>query len=127
MPIRFNVSNRMDNKQFAKELEKRTKKFAVRIIRLSAKLPNIPEARVVRNQITKAGTSVGANYREANRARSKADFRNKIHICESESSETQYWLEVIKETKWLPWDQLKAEYEECSELLAIFTSIGKKK
>ena len=117
----------MDNKQFAKELEKRTKKFAVRIIRLSAKLPNTPEARVVRNQITKAGTSVGANYREANRARSKADFRNKIHICESESSETQYWLEVIKETKWLPWDQLKAEYEECSELLAIFTSIGKKK
>jgi len=127
MPIKFNVSNRMDNKQFAKELEKRTKKFAVRIIRLSAKLPNTPEARVVRNQITKAGTSVGANYREANRARSKADFRNKIHICESESSETQYWLEVIKETKWLPWDQLKAEYEECSELLAIFTSIGKKK
>ena len=127
MPIKFNVSNRMDNKQFAKELEKRTKKFAVRIIRLSAKLPNTPEARVVRNQITKAATSVGANYREANRARSKADFRNKIHICESESSETQYWLEVIKETKWLPWDQLKAEYEECSELLAIFTSIGKKK
>lgn len=127
MPIKFNVSNRMDNKQFAKELEKRTKKFAVRIIRLSAKLPNTPEARFVRNQITKAGTSVGANYREANRARSKADFRNKIHICESESSETQYWLEVIKETKWLPWDQLKAEYEECSELLAIFTSIGKKK
>ena len=127
MPIKFNVSNRMDNKQFAKELEKRTKKFAVRIIRLSAKLPNTPEARVVRNQITKAGTSIGANYREANRARSKADFRNKIHICESESSETQYWLEVIKETKWLPWDQLKAEYEECSELLAIFTSIGKKK
>jgi len=126
MPIRFNVSNRMDNKQFAKELEKRTKKFAVRIIRLSAKLPNTPEARVVRNQITKAGTSVGANYREANRARSKADFRNKIDICESESSETQYWLEVIKETKWLLWDQLKAEYEECSELLAIFASIGKK-
>ena len=127
MPIKFNVSNRMDNKQFAKELEKRTNKSAVRIIRLSAKLPNTPEARVVRNQIAKAGTSVGANYREANRARSKADFRNKIHICESESSETQYWLEVIKETKWLPWDQLKAEYEECSELLAIFTSIGKKK
>jgi len=48
MPIKFNVSNRMDNKQFAKELEKRTKKFAVRIIRLSAKLPNTPEARVVR-------------------------------------------------------------------------------
>jgi len=52
----------MDIKQFAKELEERTKEFAVRIIRLSLKLPNTPEARVVRNQITKAGTSIGANY-----------------------------------------------------------------
>jgi four helix bundle protein len=77
--------------------------------------------------MTKAGTSVGANYREANRARSKADFRNKIDICESEASETQYWLEVIKEVEWLPWKDLKPEYEECSELLAIFTSIGKNK
>jgi four helix bundle protein len=117
----------MDNKEFAKELEKRTKRFAVRIIRLSSKLPNTPEARVVRNQTTKSGTSIGANYREANRARSKADFRNKIDICESESSETQYWLAVIVEMEWLSFDQVKYEYEECSELLAIFTSIGKKK
>ncbi len=117
----------MDNKQFAKELEKRTKIFAVRIIRLSSKLPNTPEARVVRNQTTKSGTSIGANYREANRARSKADFRNKIDICESESSETQYWLEVIVEMEWSSFDQVKYEYEECSQLLAIFTSIGKRK
>ena len=71
----------MDNKEFSKQLEKRTRKFAVRIIKLSAKLPNTPEGRVVRTQITKAGSSIGANYREANRARSKADFRNKIRIC----------------------------------------------
>ena len=82
----------MKNKEFSKELEKRTRKFAVQIIKLSASLPNTPEARVVRNQITKSGTSMGANYREANRARSKADFKNKVKICESESSETQYWL-----------------------------------
>jgi four helix bundle protein len=50
---------------------------------------------VIKNQITKSGTSIGANYREANRARSKADFRNKIKICESEASETVYWLELI--------------------------------
>ena len=117
----------MDIKQFAKDLEKRTKKFAGRIIRLSLKLPNTPEARVIRNQITKSGTSIGANYREANRARSKADFRNKIAICESEGSETQYWLEVIAEVEWLSFDEVKYEYEECSELVAIFTSIGKKK
>jgi len=96
------------------------------MINLSTSLPNNPEGKVIRNQITKAGTSVGANYREANRARSKADFKNKIAICESEASETQYWLEVIVETEWLSWDQVKFEYEECSELLAIFTSIGKK-
>ena len=80
----------MDNKEFAKELEKRTREFAIRIILLSRTLPNTPEARVIRTQITKSGTSIGANYREANRARSKADFKNKIKICESEASETQY-------------------------------------
>jgi four helix bundle protein len=117
----------MERKQFAKDLEKRTRKFAVQIIRLSITLPNSPEGIVVRNQITKSGTSIGANYREANRSRSRADFKNKIKICESEASETQYWLEVIIETKWLTWEKIKPEYEECSELLAIFTSIGKSK
>ena len=116
----------MNRKKFAKDLEKRTRLFAVRVIKISAKLPNTPEGRVVRNQLTKAGTSVGANYREANRARSKADFRNKIKICESESSETQFWLEVITEMKWLTWEEIKTDYEECSELLALFTSIGSK-
>jgi four helix bundle protein len=115
----------MNTKEFAKSLEKRTIKFAVMIIRLSAKLPNTPESRVVRNQITKSGTSVGANYREANRSRSKADFKSRIRICESEASETQYWLQVIVEVEWLTVDQIKVEYDECSELLAIFTSIGK--
>jgi len=117
----------MDRKQFAKELEKRTRKFAVQIIRLSTTLSNTPESIVIRNQITKSGTSVGANYREANRSRSKADFKNKIKICESEASETQYWLEIIVEIEWLSWARVKPEYDECSELLAIFTSIGKKK
>jgi len=115
-----------DPKKFGRELETRTRKFAVRIIRLSVTLPNTPEGRVVRNQITKAGTSIGANYREANRARSRADFKNKIKICESEASETQYWLEVIIEMEWKTWEEIKPDYEECSELLAIFTSIGKK-
>ena len=80
----------------------------------------------MRNQLTKCGTSVGANYREANRSRSKADFKNKITICESEASETQYWLEVITDVGWKSRNQIKSEYKECSELLAIFTSIGKK-
>ncbi len=116
----------MDNKEFSKGLEKRTRKFAVSIIQLATNLPNTPEGRAIRNQITKSGTSIGANYREANRARSKADFKNKIKICEAEASETQYWIEVIVDAKWLSWEKVKSEYDECSELLAIFSSIGKK-
>ena len=98
----------------------------MRIINLSKALPNTPEARVIRTQMTKCGTSIGANYREANRARSKADFKNKIKICEGEASETQYWLEIIVKLKWLSWKKVKSDYQECTELLAIFTSIGEK-
>lgn len=61
----------MDRKKFAKDLEKRTRRFAANIIRLSMTLPDTPEGKIVRNQLAKAGTSIGANYREANRARSK--------------------------------------------------------
>lgn len=111
---------------FAKNLEKRTRKFAVSIIKLSIKLPEIPESKVIRYQLTKSCSSVGANYREANRSRSKPDFRSKIKICESELSETQYWLEIIEDLGWIKQESIVKEYEECSELLAIFTSISKK-
>lgn len=89
-------------------------------------LPNTPEAKVIRNQITKSGTSIGANYREANRARSKADFKNKIKISESEASETLYWLEVIRDSRFMSNEKYKDAYRECGELLALFSSIGKK-
>jgi four helix bundle protein len=121
------MENKQQVKEFVKQLEKRTLEFAVRIIRLSSMLPNTAEGKVVKTQLTKCGTSIGANYREANRSRSKADFQNKISICEAEASETQYWIELIRETKWVPWERLEPEYKECSELLAIFTSIGKNK
>ena len=114
----------MDNKVFAKKLEERTRKFAVQIIRLSIMLPNTSEGKAVKNQLTKCGTSVGANYREANRFRSRAGFNNRIKICKSKASETQYWLEIIKELEWLPWEKIQTDYEECSELLAIFASVG---
>ncbi len=114
----------MDNKEFSKQLEDRTKKFAVSIIKLSVKLPDTPEGKVIRNQITKSGTSIGANYREANRSRSKADFINKIKICESESNETLYWLEIIVDLEWLENSKTEHQIKEANELLAIFTSIG---
>jgi four helix bundle protein len=116
-----------DNREFAQALELRTRKFAVRIIRLSGLLPNTPEGKVLRNQLTKSGTSIGANYREVNRSRSRAEFNNRIKICESEASETQYWLEVIKEAGLLSSDAIKSDLQECTELLAIFTRIANSK
>ena len=115
----------MDNKEFGRKLEKRTRKFAYLIIKLSASLPKTAEGNVIRNQITKAGTSIGANYREANRARSKADFTNRIKICESETSETIYWLNFIDDLKWARDQELKFLYTESNEFLAIFSSAGK--
>ena len=97
----------MENKEFAKQLEQRTRKFAIAVIRLSSELPECPESRVVRNQLTKSGTSIGANYREANRARSRADFINRIKICESEASETQYWLAVISDIAWVSPEKMR--------------------
>ena len=116
----------MDNKQFARQLEERTLNFAVRIIGLSSKLPNTSEGWVVRNQLTKAGTSVGANYREANRSRSKPEFKSKIKVFESEASETNYWLTIVRLMEWLTSEETEWEFNESKELLSIFSSIGKK-
>lgn len=115
----------MDNKEFSKQLENRTKKFAMNIILLSSSLPNTTESKVLRNQVTKSGTSIGANYREANRSRSKADFTNKIKICESEASETSYWIEIIADLNWVDAQKIKLITTEANEILAIFTSIVK--
>jgi four helix bundle protein len=63
--------------------------------------------------------------REANRSRSKSDFKNRISICESEASETHYWMEIIVDANWLTKKQIEWEYNESKELLALFTTIGK--
>ncbi len=114
----------MTNKEFGEKLELRTKDFAIRIIKLSANIPRTDEGRVIKNQISKSGTSVGANYREANRARSAADFRNKIKISESEASETVYWLEIIEKLDWIKNDELQIILSEAKEILALFASIA---
>ena len=116
----------MDNKEFSVQLEIRTKRFAITIVKLSASLPNNSEGFVIRNQITKSGTSIGANYREANRSRSKPDFYNKIKISVSEASETVYWIEIIKDLNWTKPEDIEPIYTEANELLAIFTSIANK-
>ena len=107
------------------ELEKRTRIFALRIIRFFAALPKNRINDVAGHQLLKSGTSIGANYREANRAESRNDFIHKIAIVEKEAAETQYWLELCldanignpQERRWL--------LQESAELLAIFTSIGR--
>ena len=115
----------MENKEFSRKLEERTKLFALDVIRLSVLLPTTTEGKIIKNQLTKAGTSVGANYREANRSRSRADFSNKIKICESESSETAYWLEIIRDLNWIENSKSEELLTETNELLAIFTATGK--
>jgi four helix bundle protein len=115
----------VNNKEFGESFELRTELFSVAIIKLSVKLPNTPEARVFRNQITKSATSIGANYREANRARSNLDFKNKIRINESESSETVYWLSLIKRLNWLNNEDFNNVFKESKEILALLTSISK--
>lgn len=116
----------MTNREFSEKLELRTKIFSVEIIRFSESLPNKKESLVIRNQVTKSATSIGANYREANRSRSKRDFKNKIKICESEASETLYWLEILEMLNWTEIEKLNKLIKETKELLAIFTSIASK-
>lgn len=107
------------------ELEKRTKQFAIKIIGFVAALPKNKVNDVIGYQLLKAGTSIGANYREANRAESRADFVHKIGIVEKETAETQYWLELCKESDVGSSEERQWLSNEAAELLAIFTRIGK--
>jgi four helix bundle protein len=77
------------------ELRERTKLFGLRIVRMFVALPKSDEARVLGKQVLRSGTSVGANYREAHRARSKAEFVSKLGDCLKELDETAYWLELL--------------------------------
>ena len=108
-----------------KELEKRTKKFALEVIKFVANLPKNKITDFLGYQLLKCGTSIGANYREANRAQSRQDFIHKIAIVEKEASETQYWLELFDALPMGKLESLSWLLSESGELLAIFRSIGK--
>ena len=107
------------------ELERRTRQFALKVIFFVATLPNGRVGDVIEYQLVKAGTSVGANYREANRAESRNDFIHKIGIVEKEAAETQYWLQLCEDAKQGDSEQRVWLLQECGELLAIFTSSGR--
>jgi four helix bundle protein len=106
------------------ELEERTKKFAVQIVKDVGCFPKTAEGQIVGRQLLKAGTSIGANYREANRAESKDDFIHKIGIAEKEAAETIYWLEICQETKLGSKEITDSLHKEAGELLAILITIG---
>jgi len=109
-----------------KDLAVRTKNLARRIIRLYIALPKETLARVLGKQVLRAGTSVGANYREANRARSKAEFISKVGDCLKEADENVYWLELLMEENVVAKRRLSALLEEANELVAIFVTISKR-
>jgi four helix bundle protein len=109
-----------------KDLRERTKEFALRIIRLFGALPKTTEARILGKQVLRSGTSVGANYREAYRARSKAEFIAKAGDSLREIEETAYWLELLVGGGIAPAEKLAPLRQETDELIAIFVTIVKK-
>ena len=105
----------MDEKIF----KARTKKLAVAIIKEVNKLPRSLAADVIAKQLIRSGTSIGANYRAACRAKSTPDMINKLKIVEEESDETEYWLELLVEAELIPQEQIKTIYKETDEILAM--------
>ena len=105
------------------DLKQRTKAFGLHIVRMFSALPKTTEAQVLGKQILRSGTSVGANYREAYRGRSKAEFIAKCGDSLRELEETAYWLELLVDAKIVPAEKLSALRQECDELIAIFVTI----
>ena len=110
----------MDEEQF----KARTKKLALRVIKMVQTLPQEPSAAIIGRQILRSATSVGANYRAACRAKSTADMITKLKIVEEEADETLYWLELLVEAKIVPESRLDALMQETNEIVALTVSSG---
>jgi four helix bundle protein len=108
-----------DEKVDAKVFKARTKRLAVAIIKEVDRLPHSHSAEVIGKQLLRSGTSIGANYRAACRAKSTPDMVNKLKIVEEEGDETQYWLELMVEADLVSQDQIAGIYKEVDEILAM--------
>jgi four helix bundle protein len=108
------------------DLRIRTKRYALAVIELSCHIPNNQRGWVISKQILKSGTSVGAQYREACRAKSNADFISKIEGSLGELDETSYWLELLEESDLFRNAAVTALMKETNELIAILTTIVRK-
>ncbi|GAP12980.1 four helix bundle protein [Longilinea arvoryzae] len=104
------------------DLVSRTKQFSLRIIRLVQSLPRSSVSSVIGKQLLRSGTSVGANYRAACRAKSRADFIAKMNIVIEEADESLYWMELLCEAKIIPQDRLSDLMNETDQLISIFTA-----
>jgi len=108
------------------EMRVRTRRFGGSVVRFFVSLDKKrEELRVLGKQVLRAGTSVGANYREASRARSDSEFVAKIGLCAQEADETQYWLELLRDDCGLSSDELEKIWTEADELIRIFVTMSK--
>jgi four helix bundle protein len=105
-----------------RELQDRTKQFALRVLNLVDALPRSAGSRAISMQLVRAATSVGANYRSACRARSRAEFAAKLGVALEEADESLYWLELVRDSKLLPENKLSLLLKEADELTAILAS-----
>ncbi|HUR81371.1 MAG TPA: four helix bundle protein, partial [Thermoanaerobaculia bacterium] len=101
------------------ELRRRTRSFAIEVVRFCSTLPPTEEARVIRRQLLRSGTSPGAHCREATRARSDAEMVSKIETALQELDESVYWMELLIEADIVPQERLQAIMEEADELIAM--------
>jgi four helix bundle protein len=108
------------------DLRERTTNFALRIVRMFVSLPKTTEAQVLGKQLLRSGTSIGANYREAHRGRSKSEFIAKCGDCLREAEGTAYWLELLVRGKIASAVRLESLRREADELIAIFVAILKR-
>ena len=104
------------------EQMKRTRDFALRIVKLWQALPRRADANVLGKQLLRCGTSVGANYRAACHAKSRADFLAKLKICEEEADECEYWMELLVDAGIVPAGKMEAIRAEAHALASIFTA-----
>lgn len=105
------------------DLRERTTEFALRIVRMYTQLPKTTAAQTLGKQVLRSGTSVGAQFRESQRAKSDADFINKIEGCLQEADETAYWLELLVKAGIVPVQRLEALRKETDEIIAILVTI----
>lgn len=106
----------------AKEIQRRTREFGLRVIRLIRSLPKEVIASTISKQLLRSATSVGANYRAACRARSSAEFRAKLGICEEEADETIYWIELLTDADLVKRERVEPLLQEANELLSIIVA-----